>query len=78
MIIPKPKSSDAFVVGGKDAISLNILNPSKENNSFSINTSVSPSAKISLPIITDKINTNVGRKGIFRFNKYIVNKKTRA
>ena len=75
MTIPKPKSSDAFVVGGKDTISLNILNPSKENNSFSINTSVSPSAKISLPIITDKINTNVGRKGIFRFNKYIVIRK---
>ena len=30
MIIPKPKSSDAFVVGGKDAISLNILNGSPD------------------------------------------------
>ena len=74
-MIPKPKSNDAFVVGGKDTISVSVPNPSKENNNFSINISVSPSAKISLPIVTDKINTNVGRKGIFRLNKYIVNKK---
>ena len=65
MIIPKPKSSDAFVVGGKDTISLNILNPSKENNSFSINTSVSPSAKISLPILQIKLIQMLGEKGYF-------------
>ena len=77
-MIPKPKSNDAFVVGGKDAISISVLNPSNENNNFSINISVSPSAKISLPIVTDKINTIVGRKGIFSLNKYIVNRKIKA